>query len=167
MSDNWPDPDKDDCPVWLPADPAVPHADKTPCRLDADHDGPHLPVDAERWRAALRKHYATVPPRFEDGSLALQVAMGVLPTGSAVREAAQRAAEACRRDAAATAARHTGRDQGHFPPATVHAAMRAIFATFQTPQGGFTTHATVHEDGSITWHMPLNRACRLAHEHCT
>lgn len=41
----WPDPDKDDCPVWMPQDPTVPYKDRTPCRLDSGHKEDHDPMD--------------------------------------------------------------------------------------------------------------------------
>lgn len=43
--EEWPDPDKADCTVWLPQDKTVPYTDRTPCRLDLGHDGDHEPAN--------------------------------------------------------------------------------------------------------------------------
>lgn len=52
--DDFPDPDKDDCPVWLPNDPVVPHKDRTPCRLDSGHDGDHEPTVTATFERAVK-----------------------------------------------------------------------------------------------------------------
>jgi hypothetical protein len=50
----WPDPAKDDCPVWLPNDPVVPFKDRTPCCLDSGHDGDHEPTSTATYERAVK-----------------------------------------------------------------------------------------------------------------